>query len=243
MPVLASSSIVVPRQLAHLLLQALGMTKTKSLSAVLLLLCLSAGAVAQQQTRNEPSIDERAKSIEPLIAEAAMRYGLDPRILRAVCFTESRYRPNAISPKGALGLMQFMPDTAARYGLKNPFDPRAALDAGARYLRDLLWRFGGRLDLAIAAYNAGEGAVESFRSGEPLVLRTGKVINPKGVITGGIPPYSETQNYVRTIVLPLIKDRSAISNRALTLPRKNNSTVDARTEKARAKKSYFIEVD
>jgi soluble lytic murein transglycosylase-like protein len=241
--VLPSSSIVVPRQLARLLLRSSRMNKTKSVAAVALLFCLSAGAVAQQRGRNETSLDERAKSIEPLIVEAATRYGLDPRILRAVCFTESRYRHNAISPKGALGLMQFMPDTAARYGLKNPFDPRAAIDAGARYLRDLLWRFGGRIDLAVAAYNAGEGAVESFRSGKPLILRTGKVINPRGLITGGIPPYSETQNYVRTIVFPLIKDRSAISSSALILPPKNNSTVAPRTEKARTKKSYFIEVE
>jgi soluble lytic murein transglycosylase-like protein len=219
------------------------MNKTQSVAAVALLFCLSAGVVAQQRRRNETSLDERARSIEPLIVEAATRYGLDPRILRAVCFAESRYRHNVISPKGALGLMQFMPDTAARYGLKNPFDPRAAIDAGARYLRDLLWRFGGRIDLAVAAYNAGEGAVESFRSGKPLILRTGKVINPRGLITGGIPPYSETQNYVRTIVLPLIKDRSAISNSALTLPPKNNSTVAPRTEKPRTKKSYFIEVE
>ncbi len=162
---LASSSIVVPRQLARLLLRSSRMNKTKSVAVVALLFCLSAGAVAQQRERNETSLDERAQSIEPLIVEAAMRYGLDPRILRAVCFAESRYRHNAISPKGALGLMQFMPDTAARYGLKNPFDPRAAIDAGARYLRDLLWRFGGRIDLAVAAYNAGEGAVESFVQG------------------------------------------------------------------------------
>lgn len=240
---LASSSIVVPKQLAHLLLRSSRMTKRKLLSAVVLLLCLIVGAVAQQRKQNEPFPDERAKLVEPLIVEAAKRYGVDPRILRAVCFTESRYRPNAISPKGALGLMQFMPDTAARYGLKNPFDPRAAIDAGARYLRDLLWRFGGRVDLAVAAYNAGEGAVESFRSGKPLILRTGKVINPRGLITGGIPPYSETQNYVRTIVLPLIKDRTAISNSALILPPKNNSTFPPRTEKARTKKSYFIEVE
>jgi len=219
------------------------MTKTKLFSAVALLLCLSVGAVAQQRKTNEPSLDERAKSIEPLIAEAAMRYRLDPRILRAVCFVESRSRHDAISPKGAVGLMQFMPDTAARYGLKNPFDPRAAIDAGARYLRDLLWRFGGRIDLAVAAYNAGEGAVESFRSGKPLVLRTGKVINPRGLITGGIPPYSETRNYVREIVSPPIKDRSAISNRALILPPKSNSTIDGRTQKSHTKNSYFIEVE
>jgi len=96
--------------------------------------------------------------------------------------------------------MQFMPDTAARYGLTNPHDPEAAIDAAARYLRDLLQKFGGRIDLALAAYNSGEGAVESFRTGRPLVLRTGKIINPRGVITGGIPPYSETQSYVNSIL-------------------------------------------
>jgi soluble lytic murein transglycosylase-like protein len=219
------------------------MNKTKLFSGIALLLCLSVGVVAQQRTNNEVSLQERASFIEPLILEAATRYGIDPRILRAVCFTESRYRANAISPKGAMGLMQFMPETAARYGLKNPFDPRTAIDAGARYLRDLLWRFGGRIDLAVAAYNAGEGAVETFRSGKPLVLRSGKIINPRGLITGGIPPYSETQNYVRTIVFPLIKDRSATSNRRLTLSPKNNSTIADRTEKSRHKNSYFIEIE
>jgi len=172
-----------------------------------------------------------------------MRYGIDPRILRAVCFTESRYRANAVSPKGALGLMQFMPDTAAQYGLRNPFDPRSAIDAGAHYLRDLLVRFSGRIDLAVAAYNAGEGAVQSFRSGKPLILRTGKVINPRGLITGGIPPYPETQNYVRAIVSPLMNERASVLNRAVSMPRKNIWTVDVRTEKARIKNSYFIEVE
>lgn len=96
--------------------------------------------------------------------------------------------------------MQFMPDTARRYGLQNPHDPRAAIDGGARYLRDLLIRFNGRLDLALAAYNAGEGTVESFLTGRPLRLTSGKIINPRGLITGGLPPYAETRTYVTSIL-------------------------------------------
>jgi hypothetical protein len=96
--------------------------------------------------------------------------------------------------------MQFMPDTARRYGLQNPHDPRAAIDAGARYLRDLLIRFNGRLDLTLAAYNAGEGTVESFLTGRPLRLTSGKIINPRGLVTGGLPPYAETRTYVNSIL-------------------------------------------
>jgi len=96
--------------------------------------------------------------------------------------------------------MQFMPDTARRYGLQNPHDPRAAIDAGARYLRDLLFRFNGRLDLALAAYNAGEGTVESYLTGRPLRLTGGKIINPRGLVTGGLPPYAETRTYVNSIL-------------------------------------------
>jgi hypothetical protein len=96
--------------------------------------------------------------------------------------------------------MQFMPDTARRYGLQDPHDPKAAIDAGARYLRDLLGRFNGRLDLALAAYNAGEGTVESFLSGRPLRLTGGKIINPRGLVTGGVPPYAETRQYVNSII-------------------------------------------
>ena len=96
--------------------------------------------------------------------------------------------------------MQFMPDTARRYGLQDPHDPRAAIDAGARYLRDLLFRFNGRLDLALAAYNAGEGTVESYLTGRPFRLTGGKMINPRGLVTGGLPPYAETRTYVNSIL-------------------------------------------
>jgi hypothetical protein len=228
--------------LAHLLLSAILMMKTKLLSILSPLLFLSGGAMAQGRSDIEQSMRERAREIEPAIIEASNRYGIDARILRAICFAESRYRVNAISPKGALGPMQFMPETAARYGLKNPYDPRAAIDAAARYLRDLLARFNGRLDLAVAAYNAGEGAVESFRSGKPLVLRTGKVVNARGMVTGGIPPYPETQAYVRAIVLPLLNGRSANTSRPLQLPNKTNSMMSVTTQKQSAKNSSFIEV-
>ena len=171
--------------------------------------------MAQGTRQPGPSLQERSRRLEPLILESAKRYGIDPRILSSVCFTESRYRLDAISPKGARGLMQFMPDTARRYGLQNPHDPRAAIDAGARYLRDLLIRFNGRLDLVLAAYNAGEGTVESFLTGRPLRLTGGKIINPRGLVTGGMPPYSETQTYVDSIIGRLLQSTTGVPKDSL----------------------------
>jgi Transglycosylase SLT domain len=113
--------------------------------------------------------------------------------------------------------MQFMPETAARYGLKNPYDPKAAIDAGAHYLRDLLVRFNGRLDLALAAYNAGEGTVESFQTGRPLRLANGRIINPHGIITVGLPPYSETRAYVNSII-GLVAQRSELISKTVLMP-------------------------
>lgn len=169
------------------------------IQSIPILLLLFTSTMAQARREHESSLQERARQLEPLILESASRYGIDARLLAVMCFIESRYQSGAVSPKGARGPMQFMPQTAVRYGLKNPHDPKAAIDAAARYLRDLLVRFNGRVDLALAAYNAGEGAVESFLTGRPLVLPTGKVINARGLITGGIPPYPETQAYVRAI--------------------------------------------
>jgi soluble lytic murein transglycosylase-like protein len=115
------------------------------------------------------------------IASAADRNGVDERLVHAVIQVESNYASNARSPKGAIGLMQLMPATAARFGaesVESLFDPRVNVDIGVRYLRELLDRF-GRTDLALAAYNAGEGAV----------MRHGNQI----------PPYRETQDYVRKV--------------------------------------------
>ena len=186
--------------------------------------------MAQSHREVGPSLQERSQQLEPLILESAKRYGIDPRILSSVCFTESRYRLDAISPKGARGLMQFMPDTARRYGLQDPHDPRAAIDAGARYLRDLLFRFHGRLDLALSAYNAGEGTVESFLTGRPLRLTSGKIINPRGLITGGLPPYVETRTYVN-LILSLYAQHSAQAPKVALMPILTNSK--PRTSKAR----------
>jgi soluble lytic murein transglycosylase-like protein len=142
----------------------------------------------------------RASLYEPLIASAAQRYNVDPRLLWTIAYLESRFRQDAISYKDgkpcAYGMMQFTAPTAAHYRLKNPHDVREAIDAAARYVRDLQKRFGPRGDLILAAYNAGEGTVEAFRDGRRLVLPNNKIINPGGIRTGGIPPYVETRDYV-----------------------------------------------
>jgi Transglycosylase SLT domain len=109
------------------------------------------------------------------IAAAADRNALDRALLAAVAKVESNFNPYAISPKGACGILQLMPGTVKRFGVKNVFDAVQNIDAGARYLRFLLDRFGGRIDLALAGYNAGEGAVDRHH---------------------GVPPFAETQWYV-----------------------------------------------
>ena len=180
----------------------------KLVHALVLLLLVGINTNAQQGANH--SMQQRAQSLEPYFVDSARRYGIDPRILRVLCYLESRFRVNAISPKGARGPMQFMPETAARYGLINPHDPKTAIDAAARYFRDLLSRFDGRMDLAFAAYNAGEGRVEAFRNGRVLRLSNGKIINGARSVTGGIPPYRETQNYVR-LAIDLLRGRGVVT--------------------------------
>jgi len=118
---------------------------------------------------------------DALIYEAATVNGLDPCLIISVMRAESGFNRMAISVKGASGLMQLMPATAERFGVKNIFDPRENILAGAKYLRWLLDRFNGDVRLALAGYNAGEGAVEFYGN--------------------RIPPFLETQNYVRTIYM------------------------------------------
>jgi soluble lytic murein transglycosylase-like protein len=110
----------------------------------------------------------------------ADEYGVDARLAHALIRVESNYQADAVSPKGAMGLMQLMPATARQYSVANPFDPEQNLAGGLRHLRGLLDRYGrGRESLALAAYNAGEGAVSKYQ---------------------GIPPYRETRNYVERIM-------------------------------------------
>lgn len=225
----------------------------KLIKTIPVVLFLSLASFAQTRREAAPSIQERARALEPFIVESAKRYRIDARILQMICFAESRFQTDAVSPKGARGLMQFMPETAARYGLRNPNDPKTAIDAAAHYLRDLLDRFGGRVDLAIAAYNAGEGAVESFRTGRPLLLRTGKVVNARGLITGGVPPYPETQAYVSQIIRSLkVQTRAtdfvaptqkthAVTSRNFTL----DTSVELRSDEIKnrnAASSSFVEI-
>ncbi|MEW6467152.1 MAG: transglycosylase SLT domain-containing protein [Pseudomonadota bacterium] len=116
---------------------------------------------------------------DDLIRRTASQHGVDQALVRAVVHAESGFNPQAVSPKGATGLMQLMPATASRFGVRNIHDPHENVRGGVAYLRFLLDLFGGDVRLAVAAYNAGEGAVKKF---------------------GGIPPYDETITYVSRVM-------------------------------------------
>jgi len=146
---------------------------------------------------------------EPFIAAAARKHGVDPRVLWTIAYLETRFRPELVSPSRARGLMQFMPGTARRFNLTNPHDGPAAIDAAARYVKELVGEFGGRLDLVLASYNAGEGAVDCYRTGRTIRTSAGKVINPRGIKTSGVPPYAETISYVKRGLLVFSRVTSA----------------------------------
>lgn len=184
---------------------------------------------AQKRSRTTNTWRTRAQLYEPLIASTAERYNVDPHLLWTIAYLESRFRHDAVSYKNgkpcASGLMQFTGSTAARYGLTNPHDPRDSIDAAARYVRDLQTRFGPHVDLILAAYNAGEGTVEAFRDGRTLVLPNNKIINPRGQRTGGIPPYTETRQYVaQGEIIYRMSSRSVISQAAITVDKSSQDT-------------------
>jgi soluble lytic murein transglycosylase-like protein len=118
------------------------------------------------------------QALDRIIFEVGENQGVDPRLLHAVIWQESKYDPHARSHAGAEGLMQLIPATAKRFGCEHPEDPEENITAGTKYLSWLLKRFSGNVELALAGYNAGEGSVDKYE---------------------GIPPYSETQNYVKII--------------------------------------------
>lgn len=120
------------------------------------------------------------KRFNPLVEQAAREHQIDQALLRAVIAVESGYDPNAVSRKGAVGLMQLMPQTARRYGVKNIYDPAQNIQGGARYLRDLMGKFNNDLPLVLAAYNAGEDAIAQHGN--------------------RIPPYRETRSYVPRVM-------------------------------------------
>jgi len=122
----------------------------------------------------------KQQELSPLINAAASKYSLDPALLHAVIRAESGYNPGAVSHKGAAGLMQLMPATASRYGVRDRFDPQENIEGGARYLSDLLDMFPSNVKLAVAAYNSGENTVKKFGN--------------------QVPPITETQNYVDRVL-------------------------------------------
>jgi LysM repeat protein len=139
---------------------------------------------------------------DALIRENGSRFGVDPYLIFCVMEQESQFKPRIVSPKGARGLMQLMPGTAARFGVRKPFEPAENIMGGTRYLKQLLENFGGRVDLVLAGYNAGEGAVMKYG--------------------GNVPPYRETRNYVQRI------SKRYGQNRSLVAPATETPTVAAR---------------
>lgn len=146
-----------------------------------------------------------SQDVDRYLVDSATRNRIDPLLLYSIMHQESTFKPHAISPKGARGLMQLMPPTAIRFGVNNIFDPRQNIEGGARYLAFLLDYFDNDLSLALAGYNAGEGAVEKYG--------------------WQVPPYSETREYVRRITrrYALLRD----PNSALFAPRLNRAQVAA----------------
>jgi soluble lytic murein transglycosylase-like protein len=135
------------------------------------------GKVPGKQNSGQPS-GFTQREIDAAIEQAAARHKVDANLVRALVKVESNFNPNAVSRKGAMGLMQLMPQTARQLNLQNPFDPQQNIDAGVRHLKQLLQSYGGDVRLSLAAYNAGSGAVAR---------------------SGGIPRFAETQNYVKRI--------------------------------------------
>lgn len=132
--------------------------------------------IRPQRSRRLRPIPSR---FDPLIRNTASRFGVDAALVKAVVHVESGFDPYAVSTKGASGLMQLMPQTASRYGVRSVFDPRQNITGGVRYLRDLLSEFAGNTRLALAGYNAGENAV---------------------IRHNGVPPYPETRGYVALVM-------------------------------------------
>ncbi|MHB8534689.1 MAG: lytic transglycosylase domain-containing protein [Sulfuricaulis sp.] len=137
-------------------------------------------ASGHRRVPSSPAYRHDPGRFRPLVEQAAREHGIDSALLRAVIATESDYDPRAISPRGAVGLMQLMPDTARRYGVRDIYDPAENIQGGAKYLRALMTRFHDDLTLTLAAYNAGEDAIVQYGN--------------------RVPPYRETLLYVPRVM-------------------------------------------
>jgi len=155
---------------------------------------------------SRPSVSIDRDGAEKLVREAADRHHVDPALIRAVIQTESNWNSGAVSRRGAGGLMQLIPTTAQRFGANDLFNPQQNIDAGVRYLKTLLERYNGNLDLALAAYNAGEGAVDRAH---------------------GIPAIRETRDYVRKVQYAINQPGSGFSGTSLVHAAPIHREVDA----------------
>ena len=143
-----------------------------SLGILLLIVLFPLEADAQAEPRQNKNFDKIIKAV-------AEKYNLEASLIHSIIRTESDYNPHCVSSKGALGLMQLMPETAKIYGVGNPFEPRDNIEGGVRYLKDLINLYDRRTRFVLAAYNAGQTAVKKY---------------------GGIPPYPETRNYIEKVM-------------------------------------------
>jgi soluble lytic murein transglycosylase-like protein len=171
-PAASPASQTVPTSAGHVAAPAAALRSSVETVAPSPSLSMAVGTALDGFSTGDASVDR-------FIVESGTRNGVDPVLLYSIMHRESSFKRNALSPKGARGLMQLMPGTAARFGVRNIFDPQQNIEGGARYVRLLLDMFDGDVRLALAGYNAGEGAV----------LKYGR----------RVPPYAETQEYVRRI--------------------------------------------
>lgn len=136
-------------------------------------------SISEMSDTADADNETKPTEFEDTIQEASSKWGVDPALIKAVIQAESGFNPKAVSYAGAQGLMQLMPSTAKSVGISNPFDPTQNIMGGTRYLKGQLERFNNNVELALAAYNAGPGAVRKY---------------------GGVPPYTQTQNYVKKVL-------------------------------------------